>query len=74
MPDIASLIAPRPIFIEFGTEDISRPVQPAFSMTKRAYELLATPENIQLDIFEGGHVFNGEKSLIWMEKILKRLV
>jgi len=74
MPDIASLIAPRPIFIEFGTEDISRPVQPAFSMTKRAYELLGTPENIQLDIFEGGHVFNGEKSLIWMEKILKRLV
>ena len=70
MPDIASLIAPRPIFVEFGTEDVSRPVEPAFSMTKRVYELLGVPENIQIDIFEGGHIFNGEKSLVWMENML----
>ena len=28
MPDIAGLIAPRPIFVEWGTADVSRPVHP----------------------------------------------
>ena len=69
MPDIAALIAPRPICVEFGTKDVSRPVQPAFAMTKRVYELLGAPDNIQLDIFEGGHIFSGEKSLPWLENI-----
>lgn len=70
MPDIASLIAPRPIFVEFGAYDVSRPVQPAFSMAEKVYQLLGAPENIQLDIFEGEHVFNGGKSLSWLENIL----
>jgi len=67
MPDIASLIAPRPIFVEFGADDLSRPVQPAFSMTQKVYELLGVPENIQLDIFDG------EKSLLWLESILNQV-
>jgi len=72
MPDIASLIAPRPIFVEFGADDLSRPVQPAFSMTQKVYELLGVPENIQLDIFDGEHLFNGKKSLLWLENILNQ--
>ena len=28
MPDIAGLISPRPLFIEWGDEDVTRPVQP----------------------------------------------
>ena len=37
MPDIAGLIAPRPIFVEWGTKDVSRPVHPAFEMAQRIY-------------------------------------
>ena len=42
MPDIAGLIAPRPIFVEWGEEDASRPLQPALDMVKEIYAAAAT--------------------------------
>ncbi len=71
MPDIAGLIAPRPIFVEWGTEDTSRPVHPAFEMARKIYRAAGAAESIALHEFEGGHLFSGEKSLPWLVRSLR---
>ena len=71
-PDIAALIAPRPIFVEWGTEDTPYPAEPAFSIAKEAYRLLGAEQNIQIDRYAGGHRFHGEKSITWLVAELSR--
>ena len=66
MPDIAALIAPRPLFIESGKQDYPYPVEPAFSLTLSAYRLLGMEKNIGLDLYDGGHKFYGVNSIPWM--------
>jgi hypothetical protein len=70
MPDISALIAPRPQFVEYGKKDTQYPIEPAFSMVKRAYEYQGAPGNLGLDIFEGGHMFHGAESIPWMVGVL----
>lgn len=70
MPDISALIAPRPQFVESGTQDRKYPFQPAFEMTRRAYELLGRPQRIDAHRYEGGHLFHGGKSIPWMQRQL----
>ena len=72
MPDIAGLIAPRPIFVEWGTEDVSRPVHPAFEMAQRIYRAANVVDQITLQEFEAGHLFSGEQSLPWLVQTLSR--
>ena len=66
IPDIAGLIAPRPIFVEWGNQDTSRPVHPAFETTKKIYSVANAEDRITLHEFEGGHVFLGQRSLPWL--------
>ena len=66
MTDIAALIAPRPLFVESGKQDHSYPVEPAFSLTQKAYRLLGAEKNLGLDSYEGGHMFRGVESILWM--------
>ncbi len=70
MPDIAGLIAPRPIFVEWGTADVSRPVHPAFEMAQRIYRAANAGEQIALQEFDAGHLFSGEQSLPWLVQTL----
>ena len=72
MPDIAGLIAPRPIFVEWGTEDVSRPVHPAFEIAQRIYRAANAGDQITLQEFEAGHLFSGEQSLPWLVQTLSR--
>ncbi len=72
MPDIAGLIAPRPIFVEWGTEDVSRPVHPAFEMTQQIYRAANAGDQITLQEFGAGHLFSGEQSLPWLVQTLSR--
>ena len=72
MPDIAGLIAPRPIFVEWGTEDVSRPVHPAFEIAQRIYRAANADDQITLQEFEAGHLFSGEQSLPWLVQTLSR--
>lgn len=73
MPDLSALIAPRPQFIESGRLDESYPAEPAYSMVKRAYSILGASQNIDIDIFEGGHRFNGVVSIPWMVRYLRNI-
>jgi dienelactone hydrolase len=72
MPDIAGLIAPRPIFVVWGTEDVSRPVHPAFEMTQRIYRAANAGDQITLQEFDAGHLFSGEQSLPWLVQTLSK--
>ena len=71
MPDIAGLIAPRPILVEWGTEDVDRPVHPAFEQTQAIYEAAGARDKLFLHEFEGDHLFCGERSLPWLVETLR---
>ena len=72
MPDIAGLIAPRPIFVEWGTEDVSRPVHPAFEMAQGIYRAANAGNQITLQEFDAGHLFSGQQSLPWLVQTLSQ--
>lgn len=60
--DIASLIAPRPLFIESGDNDEIFPVASAELAVREiaaAYELHGVPENLRHRVFSGPHRYNG---------------
>ena len=73
MPDIAGLIAPRPIFVEWGTADVSRPVHPAFEMAQQIYRAANASDQITLQEFDAGHLFSGEQSLPWLVQTLSQM-
>jgi len=63
MYDIASLIAPRPLFVETGDLDDIYPVGPAreaFSRVQKVYEMLGVPERAIHEVFTGRHRWNGQ--------------
>jgi len=66
MPDISALAAPRPQFVEGGSEDVHYPTEPAFSICKAAYTDLDAEENLKLYVFDGGHRFDGTRSIPWL--------
>jgi len=73
--DVASLIAPRPVFIEQGTADrvVYYPMaQGEFERLKRIYERLGVGDRAQFGLFEGGHVVHGEAAFAFLDKWLKR--
>lgn len=72
MPDIAGLIAPRPVFVEWGNRDVIRPVHPAFEMTQAIYEAAGARENLLLHEFDGDHLFDGQQSLPWLCRVLRQ--
>ncbi|MCS7264940.1 MAG: alpha/beta hydrolase family protein [Armatimonadetes bacterium] len=73
MPDIAGLIAPRPLHIENGTKDPIFPVEAtkeAFERLKRIYEVFGASERLTLHIFEGEHEFNGKQAFPFLKNWL----
>lgn len=70
LPDLSALIAPRPQFVESGKQDEPYPLEPAYSMVRRAYELLGAPDRLGLDHYDGGHMFHGEHSVPWLVRQL----
>jgi dienelactone hydrolase len=74
VPEIASLIAPRPCLWEVGTRDTLLPaegVEQSLTRIRRAYRALAAEEALQVDRFDGGHRWNGEVAYRLLDKILK---
>ena len=59
------------IFVEWGTEDTSRPVHPAYEMARKVYRAAGAADSIALHEFEGGHLFSGERSLPWLVRKLR---
>jgi dienelactone hydrolase len=72
-PDLAALIAPRPLLIEYGTGDplfARSVVDEALERTARAYAAHGTADHFAADIFAGGHMWHGRESLAWLQRWL----
>jgi fermentation-respiration switch protein FrsA (DUF1100 family) len=64
--DVASLIAPRPLQIQGGTNDKGLPIDRSRAAAKRTalvYEKLGAKDKFTFEEFDGGHEFRG--SLVW---------
>lgn len=73
MPELISLIAPRPLLWENGTEDKIFPVdfaRKAESRVRRSYRLLGADEKFLVDYFPGDHQIWGNKAYDWLVKWL----
>ncbi len=73
MADIAGLIAPRPLLIESGTQDLIFPhsaVQQAFIELQKIYAHFSAADNLALDVFEGEHRWGGQAVTAWLERWL----
>ena len=72
--DIASLIAPRPLLAESGTEDFIFPVaaaQETVASLRRIYAELGAPDDALVhDVFDGGHMWHGTESPAFLERWL----
>lgn len=69
MPDLIGLIAPRPLFIEAGTEDHLFPIKDvvyAIDRLKKIYKNFNAKDLLSSHIFEGGHEISGEQSYDWL--------
>jgi hypothetical protein len=73
MPDIASLIAPRPLLVVSGTQDDLFPVdqvEAGYRQLQQLYRLLGVPERLDKDIYEGGHRFSANKIFGFLDRWL----
>ena len=73
--DLASLICPRPMLIEQGKADGIAwwPLMlEEYEETKAHYKKLGVADRIEMDLHDGGHEIRMEKSLLFLNKWLKR--
>jgi dienelactone hydrolase len=72
--DVAALVAPRPLLIESGTEDLIFPVDAArasFAQLERVYRAFKAPRGaLQHDVFEGGHEWHGAEAYAFLDRWL----
>lgn len=73
LPDIAGLIAPRPLLIEAGVYDEGFPIEAtieAYKALNEIYKSIRSSENLHKDFFEGGHQFSGRKTTKFFDTYL----
>jgi dienelactone hydrolase len=72
--DVAALIAPRPMLVETGTDDVIFPVDAARATVARLRPLYerasGQPDALVHDVFEGGHRWHGTRVREFLERWL----
>ena len=74
VPEITSLIAPRPCLWEVGLQDglmVKEWIPPALERLQRAWRAFDAPENLDVDYFEGKHRWNGVKAYPLLARVLR---
>jgi dienelactone hydrolase len=74
VPEIASLIAPRPCLWEVGTRDeLIAPdwADAALSRIRRAYRAAGAEAELRVDRFDGGHEWHGAAAYPLLDAVLK---
>ncbi|MCI0464258.1 MAG: acetylxylan esterase, partial [Gemmataceae bacterium] len=74
VPEIASLIAPRPCLWEVGEKDALLPprwVEEAVARMSKAYQALGAERELQVERFAGGHRWNGQGAYQLLDRVLK---
>lgn len=75
MPDMAALVAPRPLFVESGDRDPIFPLptfREAEETARKIYASAGVPHHFGSDVFSGDHVFHGKALLPFLSKVLDR--
>jgi len=75
LPDVAALIAPRPLFLEHGKRHPSlllSSVRQAFLKLRYAYDVIGEGHKIALEIFDGETRFWGPGALAWIGRWLRK--
>ncbi len=73
IPDVAGLIAPKPLLIEMGERDtcfVIDDAKRAYEKLKRIYMAAGAPERLDCDIHPGGHSWSGAKAYDWFKRWL----
>ncbi len=73
MPDVAGLIAPRPVFVESGTRDPIFPVRAtreALNRLREVYRVFGAEDRLGWHIFRGEHVFSGRRAWPFLKRWL----
>lgn len=73
VPDLQGLIAPRPLLVEIGVGDRCFFVESALSCFREVqtiYDAAGAGEHLWLDVFEGGHVWGGNRSADFFRRYL----
>lgn len=74
VPEIASLIAPRPCLWEVGKQDklmVQEWIPPALAKMRRVWSALNAPDALDVDSFDGAHRWNGVKAYPLLERLLR---
>lgn len=72
-PEVAGLICPRPLFLEFGVNDHMLPIdasRKAFKKVKEIYTVAGVADRLEVEEFNGGHEFHGKRIFDFFEKWL----
>ena len=72
-PDVAGLIAPRPLFLEFGIKDPLFPIEASrdtYQKVRTIYRVAGAEEKIECEEFDGPHEFHGNKIFDFFKKWL----
>jgi dienelactone hydrolase len=73
MPDIAGLIAPRPLFAESGERDNIFPIaafKSAFAEVSKIYSVFGAADRCAHEIFPNEHIFHGAQGLPFLKRHL----
>jgi len=71
--EIAGLICSRPLFLEFGIQDPIFPIEgsrASYQRLKQMYEIAGVSEKLEVEEFEGEHMFKGNKIFKFFKKWL----
>lgn len=74
LPDLAPLLAPRPVLVEAGTHDSIFPIEQvrkAFDRLKHTYAIWHAADQVELDEFEGRHQISGRRAYSFLKEKLK---
>lgn len=72
--DIAALVAPRPLLIVTGRDDLLFPVaavEASVARLRPVYERAGVGDRLGLDVFEGEHAWHGEAALPFLDRWLR---
>ncbi len=73
LPDLFGLIAPKPLLCQSGERDVGFPIEAARAAAEQVrhiYTAAGVPERFRHYVFGGGHEFDNESALEFLEEVL----
>jgi dienelactone hydrolase len=71
--DLGALVAPRPLLVETGREDLIFPLaaaEGAVGRVRKVYEHLGATDRLEHDVFDGEHEWHGVRAYPFLERHL----